>query len=313
MQTFTDKKTCTIIGAPVQTGTNVRGCLMGPDALRTAGLSEALEDLGYRVLDQGNLTAETCAPLDHQNQNIRHLSETRGWIKAIGQSIEAATQTSDIVILLGGDHSVSAGSIPPQAKAAADQGRPLFVLWLDAHPDMHTLDTTVSGNLHGTPVAYVMGTDGFAPYFPALEHTVPADHICMFGLRSVDPAERELIAERGIETYDMRAIDEFGIVGPLSRFLKRVAEANGHLHVSLDVDFLDPTIASAVGTTVPGGATFRESHLIMEMIHDSGLMRSLDLVELNPALDDRGKTARMLVDLTASLLGRTILDRPTLS
>ena len=187
------------------------------------------------------------------------------------------------------------------------------MLWLDAHPDFHTLDTTASGHLHGVPMAYATGQPGFAGYFPALPVAVDPRNVCMIGLRSVDPAERTALTAAGVMTHDMRAIDEHGIAPLLGAFLERVAAADGLLHVSLDVDFLDPGIAPGVGTTVPGGATFREAHLAMEMVYDSGLLRSLDLVELNPFLDERGRTALLMVDLAASLMGRRILDRPTRS
>ena len=194
---------------------------------------------------------------------------------------------------------------------AVETGREQFVLWLDAHPDIHTLDTTTSGNLHGTPVAYFSGLKSFEGIYPKLQQRVDPANICMMGIRSVDSAEKLHLAHSQICVHDMRAIDEHGVAPPLRRFLERVANANGVLHVSLDVDFLEPDIAPAVGTTVPGGATFREAHLIMEILFDSGLVKSLDLVELNPFLDERGRTARLMVDLCASLLGRKVLDRPT--
>jgi arginase len=216
-------------------------------------------------------------------------------------------------IFLGGDHSISAGTVSGIARRAAETGRPLFVLWLDAHPDFHTLDTTTSGNLHGVPLAYASGQAGFKGYFPDLPEAVDPARICAIGLRSVDPAERRALTQAGVTVHDMRAIDEHGIAPLLRAFLARVEKENGLLHVSLDVDFLDPSIAPAVGTTVPGGATFREAHLVMEMLSDSGLVSSLDLVELNPFLDERGRTATLMVDLTASLMGRRIMDRPTRS
>ncbi|MGB0798426.1 MAG: arginase, partial [Planktomarina sp.] len=248
---------------------------------------------------------------DHTNPAIHDLQETVGWAGAIFQAGYAAMQDGTFPIFLGGDHSISIGSIPAVAKAAADQGRPQFVLWLDAHPDFHTLDTTDSGNLHGTPVAYFTGRSGFEGVYPNLEGKVDPANICMMGIRSVDPAERSALSTSPIQVFDMRAIDEHGIVGPLQKFLDKVTAANGMLHVSLDVDFLEPTIAPAVGTTVPGGATFREAHLIMEMLCDSQLVTSLDMVELNPFLDERGKTATLMVDLCASLMGRKVLDRQT--
>ncbi|MEO0359294.1 MAG: arginase family protein, partial [Pseudomonadota bacterium] len=188
--------------------------------------------------------------------------------------------------------------------------RPLFVLWLDAHPDLHCLDTTASGNLHGTPLAYLLGQPGFDAHYPPLKTPLVSDQVALLGIRSVDPAEKSLIHKLGLAATDMRGIDEHGVSEPLRAFLDRVRAENGCLHVSLDVDFLDPDIACAVGTTVPGGATFREAHLVMEHLYESGLVTSLDMVELNPFLDERGKTARLMVDLCASLFGRQILDRP---
>lgn len=196
------------------------------------------------------------------------------------------------------------------ANHAAAQDRPLFVLWLDAHTDFHTPQSTASGNLHGAPLGYVTGRDGFHG-FPEVANPVPHENICLLGLRSVDPDEREAMQTTDVRYHDMRSIDEAGIARPLAAFLGDVEKANGMLHVSLDVDFLDPSFAPAVGTTVPGGATMREAHLAMEMICDSGLMTSLDLVELNPFLDDRGRTAQVMVDLAASALGRRVFDRPT--
>lgn len=216
-------------------------------------------------------------------------------------------------IFLGGDHSISAGTLAGMARRARDAGRPLFVLWLDAHPDFYTLDSSRSGNLHGGPLAYASGKPGFSGYFPELEVRVEPGRICALGLRSVDPFERQALREAGVVVHDMRAVDEHGMAPLLRAFLERVRAEDGLLHVSLDVDFLDPAIAPAAGTTVPGGATFREAHLVMEMLHDSGLLTSLDLVELNPFLDERGRTATLMVDLVASLMGRSIMDRPTRS
>lgn len=213
---------------------------------------------------------------------------------------------------MGGDHALSMGTVAGMAAHAEQIGRPLFVLWLDAHSDFHTPDSTDSGNLHGTPVAYFTGQPGFDA-FPPAPAPVPTDRVGMIGLRSVDPAERARLEQDRAMLADMRSIDEHGIKAPLMAFLDRVRAANGILHVSLDVDFLDPSIAPAVGTTVPGGATEREAHLAMELLHESGLVCSLDLVELNPFLDERGRTAKLMVDLAASLLGRRIFDRPTRS
>ena len=296
----------------MQDGTGRLGCDMGPSAFRTAGLATALRELGYPVIDRGNLSPAPLRDLEHPNRAVKALPETVAWTEAIAEAAFRACQDG-MPIFIGGDHSLSAGSMAGLSRCAAEAGRAFFVLWLDSHPDFHTLETTTSGNLHGVPMAYATGRAGFEGYFPPVAAPVEPQNICMMGIRSVDPAERNALVTTGITIHDMRAIDENGVAPLLDAFLKRVAAADGLLHVSLDVDFLDPGIAPGVGTTVPGGATFREAHLIMEMLHDSGLVRSLDLVELNPFLDERGRTALLMVDLVASLMGRRVLDRPTKS
>jgi arginase len=285
---------------------------MGPSAIRTAGLIGALADLGHQVEDLGNVSpARRNLPV-HGNAALKSLPEVSGWIEAIAESAYIAGAT-DLPIFLGGDHTISAGTLAGVSRRSRECGQPQFVLWLDAHPDFHTLATTASGNLHGVPLAYACGLPGFDPFFPGLAAPVDPSNVCVLGVRSIDDAERSALNEAGVTVHDMRQIDEHGIAALLGAFLSRVEQANGRLHVSLDVDFLDPGIAPAVGTTVPGGATFREAHLTMEKLSESGLVTSLDLVELNPFLDERGRTATLLVDLTASLMGRRIMDRPTRS
>ena len=303
-------KHCILVGVPVESGASQAGCLMGPASYRTAGLAGLLKSLGHGVEDRGDV-APRIAPLpDGALAGTRHPEAMIGWTTALADIAEAAV-TDGFPIFLGGDHCLAAGTVSGVARRAQQLDRPLFVLWLDAHPDLHSPDTTSSGNLHGVPVAYFTGLPGFAPHFPELQAKVPLENICMMGIRSVDPEENKRLSDFPIDVHDMRSIDENGVAAPLAKFLDRVRAANGLLHVSLDVDFLDPAIAPAVGTTVPGGATFREAHLIMEMLCDSDLTTSLDLVELNPFLDERGRTAQLMVDLTASLLGRKVLDRPT--
>lgn len=294
----------TLIGAPVDSGMKQPGCLMGPDAYRVAGLADMLRNLGHKVDDIGNVIPRPQAALPHSNPAVHHLAETVAWTNALS----AATPANVFPIFMGGDHSLSLGSIHGVARHAK---RPLFVLWLDAHPDFHTPDTTASGNLHGTPLAYLTGQPGFEAFPPS--PMLDCSNICIIGARSIDPAEQTALQAASVNVVDMRAIDEHGIAAPLRAFLAQVEAAGGQLHVSLDVDFLEPNIAPAVGTTVPGGATFREAHLVMEILHDCGLVSSLDLVELNPFLDHKGRTARLMVDLTASLMGRRIFDRPTRS
>ena len=265
---------------------------MGPDAYRVAGIAEAITALGHTVTDLGNLVPEHVEAMTPNNPAVHKLEENIGWTKTLSKA--AKTHAPDgMPIFLGGDHALALGTVSGMAAHAKSIGKPFFVLWLDAHSDIHTPDTTDSGNLHGTPVGYITGRKGFEQ-FPALEAVVDSENIAMIGLRSVDRAELATLKEMHVSLADMRHIDENGIRAPLQAFL-------------------DPTIAPAVGTTVPGGTTEREGHLVMEMLSDSGVVCSLDLVELNPFLDDRGKTASLMVDLTASLLGRRIFDRPTRS
>ena len=299
---------CILIGAPVDSGKHRKGCVMGPDAYRTANLPQVLSDLGYDVTDLGNLTA-VAATAENVPDNPTELSQTIGWTNQLAEAGVAAFKDG-IPIFLGGDHALSLGSGLAAAHHAQHCGRPLYILWLDAHSDFHTPETTMSGNLHGTPLAYLTGRNGFSG-FPQNDAPVPDHQVCILGLRSVDQAEKNALQQSEIQFYDMRAIDEQGIKRPLQSFLDQVKANNGLLHVSLDVDFLDPSVAPAVGTSVPGGATVREAHLVMEILYDSGLMTSLDLVELNPFLDERGRTAQVMVDLAASALGRRVFDRPT--
>lgn len=301
-------QTILLLGVPLDCGKRRQGCVMGPDAYRTAGLPRALADLGYGVEDLGNLSVGR-----FKNDPAAMpfaLEETIAWTRLLQEEAHAAMGRG-LPVFLGGDHAMALGTVSGVARHAADLGRPQFVLWLDAHSDFHNPSSSVSGNLHGTPVGYFTGQSGFDG-FPA-PAVVPQENICMIGLRSVDAAERSALLHSGVRRHDMRDIDENGVVAPLSAFLAEVARQNGMLHVSLDVDFLDPSVAPAVGTTVPGGATVREAHLICELLHDSGLITSMDLVELNPFLDERGRTASLMVDLCASAFGRRVFDRPTRS
>ena len=301
-----------LIGAPIDTGQRRPGCLMGPAAYRVAGIGAAIRDLGHAVDDWGDVALPALGAPICENPAVHSLAETVGWAEVLADKTDRALADGGLPVILGGDHSLALGSVAGAAGFAKRNGRPLFLLWLDAHSDFHTPLTTTSGNLHGTPVAYIAGRSGFDA-FPAFPAVVPADRICLYGIRSVDPAEHAALLKHDIAINDMRVLDERGIVAPLREFLARVQAENGMLHVSLDVDFLDPSIAPAVGTTVPGGTTFREAHLVMELLHESGLVTSLDLVELNPFLDDRGRTAKLMVDLVASLMGRKVFDRPTRS
>ncbi|MEM9970958.1 MAG: arginase [Pseudomonadota bacterium] len=299
-----------LLGVPMEDGAGRRGCAMGPAAYRTAGIVEELAALGHDVTDLGDLAPANIAPVTGLPEHVKRPTEVAAWTRALAVRAKELAGGRAVPVYMGGDHVLALGSVAGHAAAAGD--RPLFVLWLDAHSDFNTYASSPSGNLHGMPLAFACGVEGGAALLGDVGLTpVAAENVCLLGVRSVDGEEKRLLGDAGALAYDMGQIDEHGISRLLRPFLERVADANGLLHVSLDVDFLDPEIAPAVGTTVPGGATFREAHLVMELLGDSGLVTSLDLVELNPFLDERGKTARLMVDLAASLFGRRVLDRPT--
>ncbi|MEM7694621.1 MAG: arginase [Pseudomonadota bacterium] len=298
-----------LLGAPCEAGTYRRGCLMGPAALRTAEISENLSALGHQVVADYDIVPDAVTIDDAAHAPAHHVGAVAGWVRAIRTAFAAALKAGHVPILMGGDHSIAAGSLA----ATMDVAPRTHIVWLDAHPDFNTLETTQSGNLHGIPVAIACGHQGADIIYGAPITPLPAGQVTMIGIRSVDVDERALLSRAGVTVHDMRDVDEHGMGALVSAAIGRAEAAGANIHVSLDVDFLDPDIAPAVGTTVPGGATFREAHLAMEMLHESARVTSLDLVELNPFLDERGKTARLMVDLAASLFGRTIMDRPTRS
>jgi arginase len=302
----------TLIGAPTDIGAGARGASMGPEALRVAGLHAALLGHGVDVVDRGNL-AGPGNPWQPAVGGYRHLPEVVAWNRLVHDAVHAELVAGRMPVLLGGDHCLAIGSIGAVARHCREHGRKLRVLWLDAHADFNTSALTPSGNLHGMPVACLCGhgprelvelgaADGHAA--PAISPRV----VRQIGIRSVDPGEKRLVHEAGLEVFDMRFIDEHGMRHAMELALATL-DANTHLHVSFDVDFLDPEIAPGVGTTVPGGPTYREAQLCMEMIADSGRLASLDVMELNPALDVRNKTALLAVDLIESLFGKSTLMR----
>jgi arginase len=241
----------------------------------------------------------------------RNLEEVAGWTQAIHDRAFSLIGLGRLPIFLGGDHALSMGSVSGIARHCQNSGRELAVLWIDAHADFNTPATTPSRNMHGMSLAFLTGDASLRPLLgdrPMVP--LPAEAVRIFGLRSIDTEERRQVQARGVQAIDMRAIDEQGVAALMRPLIEGWQARDVHLHVSLDVDMLDPSLAPGVGTTVPGGATYREAHLIMELLHDSGLVGSLDIVELNPFLDDRGRSARLLVELVASLFGRTVLDSP---
>jgi arginase len=303
--------TACLIGVPTDIGAGARGASMGPEALRVAGIAQAIAQFGLTVKDCGNLVGPA-NPWLPAVDGFRHLHEVVQWNQLLHDAMLAELQAGHLPVMLGGDHCLGIGSISAVARHCKAQGKKLRVLWLDAHADFNTATMTPSGNIHGMPVACLCGQGprelveigGFSHNSPALN----PKELRQVGIRSVDAGEKKLVRDMGIEVFDMRYIDEMGMRHAMELALALV-DKNTHLHVSLDVDFLDPDIAPGVGTTVRGGPTYREAQLCMEMIADTGRMASLDIVELNPAFDIRNRTAELAVDLVESLFGKSTLMR----
>ena len=299
-----------LIGAPTDVGASDRGASMGPEALRVAGLVSALTGRGLDVRDCGNLSGPP-NPGGAAVGGYRHLAEVAAWNREVHGAVHRELGSDRLPILLGGDHSLSIGSISAVARHCRETHRPLRIIWLDAHTDFNTADLSPTGSLHGMPVSSLCG---FGPReLVELGGVTPAiqpQWVRQLGIRSVDAGERRFVHEQRLAVFDMRCIDEMGMRRAMELALGDLEE-NTHLHVSFDVDVLDPEIAPGVGTTVPGGMSYREAQLCMEMIADTGLIGSLDIMELNPALDVRNKTATLAVDLVESLFGKsTLMRRP---
>jgi arginase len=297
-----------LIGAPTDIGAGARGASMGPEAMRVADIVPILQGHGLEVIDRGNLVGPANPWLPPQG-GYRHLAEVAQWNRLVHDAVHAELALGRLPILLGGDHCLAIGSISAVARHCREAGKKLRVLWLDAHADFNTSQLTPSGNIHGMPVACLCGHG--PKELTEIGGTVPAIHpkvVRQIGIRSVDAGEKRFVHERDLDVFDMRYIDEMGMRHAMELALATL-DANTHLHVSFDVDFLDPDIAPGVGTTIPGGPTYREAQLCMEMIADSGRLASLDVMELNPALDVRNKTAVLAVDLIESLFGKSTLMR----
>ena len=297
-----------LIGAPTDIGAGMRGASMGPEALRVANIVSVLQSHGLEVIDTGNLSGPAnpwLPPVD----GYRHLNEVVAWNVSVHAAVHEALAQGHLPILLGGDHCLGIGSISAVARHCRTVGKKLRILWLDAHADFNTNVLTPSGNIHGMPVACLCGHGPQAlieigGHVPAIE----AKSIRQIGIRSVDAGEKKFVHELDLEVFDMRYIDEMGMRVAMENALMGIDDLT-HLHVSFDVDFLDPDIAPGVGTTVRGGPGYREAQLCMEMIADTGLLASLDVMELNPALDERNRTAELAVDLIESLFGKSTLMR----
>ena len=301
-------QTVNLIGAPTDVGASVRGAGMGPDALRVAGLVEVLRSNRMQVVDSGNLAGPP-NPWGTPSDGLRHLAEVVAWNRSVFASVAQALADQQIPLLMGGDHCLAIGSISAVARHCRAQGKLLRVIWLDAHSDVNTPAGSPSGNMHGMPVACLLGNG--APELTGWSGepaALTAQDIDFIGIRSVDAEEKKAIRQLGLQVFDMRHIDEHGMRNTMTEALQDVDE-NTHLHVSFDLDCLDPNDAPGVGTGVRGGPTYREMQLCMEMIADTGQLASLDVVEINPALDVRNRTAELAVDFIASLFGASTLAR----
>jgi arginase len=301
-------RVASLIGAPTDVGAADRGASMGPEALRVAGLAAALRQREIEVLDTGNLNGPG-NPWEPQQAGYRHLPQVARWNELTHEAVYAQLLAGRMPILLGGDHSLGIGSISAVARHCRERGRKLRVLWLDAHADFNTHELSPSGNLHGMPLAVLCGfgpsaLTGIGGSMRAID---PA-WVRQIGVRSVDEGERRFLHQQGLDVFDMRHVDEMGMRATMEQALAGL-DHDTHLHVSFDVDFLDPAIAPGVGTRVRGGPTYREAQLCMEMIADTHRLGSLDVVELNPAFDEQNKTAVLAVDLIESLFGKSTLVR----
>jgi arginase len=297
-----------LIGVPTDIGAGHRGASLGPEALRIAGIAEALAARGVDVRDCGNLAGPS-NPWQPPVAGYRHLDQVVAWNGALMEASLRELRAGRMPVMLGGDHCLAIGSIAAVAQHCRETGKKLRVLWLDAHADFNTSAVTPSGNVHGMPVACLcgLGPDALTRLGGEAPVLQPGQ-VRQIGIRSVDPEEKRLVKQHRLDIYDMRYIDEIGMKRVMEQALDGV-DADTHLHVSFDVDFLDPQIAPGVGTTVPGGPNYREAQLVMEMIADTARMGSLDIVELNPVLDDHNITAELAVDLVESLFGKSTLMR----
>ncbi len=301
-------KTIQLIGVPTDIGAGARGASMGPEALRVAGIESMLRAHDLQVEDSGNLVGPA-NPWLPPTDGYRHLEQVRQWNQSLHDVYYEALKNGRLPITLGGDHCLGIGSISAAARYCRETGKDLRVLWLDAHADFNTNELTPTGNIHGMPVAILCGIGPeLLTHIGGQKPAITPDVVRQIGIRSVDQGEKRLVHQVGLEVFDMRFIDEEGMRATMQQALYDLTD-NTHLHVSFDVDFLDPSIAPGVGTTVAGGPTYREAQLCMEMIADTGRLGSLDIMELNPAFDVKNQTARLAVDLVDSLFGKSTLMR----
>jgi arginase len=295
-----------IFGVPMDLGQDRRGVDMGPSAIRYARLQTALEELGYPVTDLGNAQTPIPETVERKGE-MRHLAAVQGVCERVAERVEAMISEGFFPIFLGGDHSISIGTVSGIARSFGRTG----VIWLDAHADFNIPETSPSGNIHGMPLAVLTGRG-----HPDLVDiggegaSVRTEDVVIFGLRSVDVKERGRLLEAGVQVYTMKEIDAYGVASVVRRALRDLSHLE-RVHLSVDLDVVDPEVAPGVGTPVRGGLTYREAHLVMELINEAGIVTSLDVVEVNPILDDRNGTAELAVELVASLMGRQIIGLPS--
>jgi len=297
-----------IIGVSLDLGGNRRGVDMGPSAFRIAGLGERLTALGVPVVDAGDLVApipETKSFGDPQKRYIREIARV---CERLYKASLSAFEKGGLPLVLGGDHSLAAGSVAATAEFVRRDNKPLGLIWVDAHGDMNIPSSSGSGNVHGMPLASLLGPEppelsrigGFSP-------KVLPEHTVLIGIRNLDEREKQIVRDAKVHVFTMKDIDRSGIAAVTEQALAIAGKGTGGVHVSFDLDVCDPTIAPGVGTPVKGGLDYREAHMVMEIVADSGLMRALDLVEVNPILDDRNITAILGVELASSALGQKII------
>ena len=297
-----------VIGAPMDLGAGRRGVDMGPSALRVAGLNQKLADLGYQTEDLGNVVVDQPESLPIGPTHARYLPQIAHTCARLAEMVERAADQGKVPLVLGGDHSAAIGSIAGMSRQLHKHGKKLGLLWIDAHADMNTPQSSPSGNVHGMPLACVIGQGppeltGLAGHVPMVE----AQHVALVGLRSVDDIERFNVRGAGVHPFTMRDIDERGMSAVIQEAIQAISLGTAGFHLSFDLDAVDPAEAPGVGTPVHGGITYRETHLAMEMICDSGRMTSLEMVELNPVMDVANQTAILGVELLLSALGKRIL------
>ncbi len=302
------QKKATIIGVLMDLGADRRGVDMGPSAVRVAGLNERLETLGYEVTDAGNIPVRNPEMLPISDGRAKYLPEIAAACQKLADQVETALEAGSTPIVLGGDHSIAIGSVGGLSAFHHKQGKRVGVIWFDAHGDMNTPDTSPSGNIHGMPFAAILGhgakelteISGFAP-------KVRPEDCVLIGARSVDPDEAVALKASGIRVVTMRELDERGMSAVMDEAMWLASRNTAGFHVTMDMDFVDPDFAPGVGTPVPGGPTYRESHLAMEKVADSGKMLSFELTEVNPVLDISNKTAELGVQLILSAFGKKIM------